>query len=102
MDIEKIIENMTLRQKAEFLTGKNFWETADLPDLCVPSLFFADGPHGLRKQAKSADHLGLNNSLPATCFPTAAAMANSWDISLGEEVGRALGGEAAAQNVNVL
>ena len=102
MDIEKIIENLTLRQKAELLTGKNFWETNDFPDLCVPSIFFADGPHGLRKQAKSADHLGLNESIPATCFPTAAAMANSWNEQLGEELGRALGGEAAAQGVNVL
>lgn len=102
MDIEKTVENMTLRQKAELLTGKNFWETRDYPELGVPSLFFSDGPHGLRKQVKAADHLGLNASFPATCFPTAAAMANSWDIALGEELGKALGEEAAAQSVDVL
>ena len=102
MDIEKIVESMTLRQKADFLTGKNFWETLDLPEQGVPSLFLSDGPHGIRKQAKAADHLGLNASIPATCFPTAATMANSWDEGLGEEMGKALGEEAAAQQVNVL
>ena len=102
MDKKKIIENMTLRQKADFLTGKNFWETKDYPEYDIPSLFLSDGPHGLRRQAAKADHLGLNASIPATCFPTAATMANSWNEQLGEEMGRALGEEAAAQNVNVL
>ena len=68
----------------------------------MPSLFLSDGPHGIRKQAKAADHLGLNASIPATCFPTAATMANSWNEALGEEMGKALGEEAAAQKVNVL
>ncbi len=102
MDKGKIIESMTLRQKADFLTGKNFWETLDLPALGVPSIFLSDGPHGLRRQAAKADHLGLNASIPSTCFPTAATMANSWDEELGEEMGKALGEEAASLNVNVL
>ena len=102
MDKQKIIEAMTLRQKADFLTGKDFWQTRDYPELGVPSIFLSDGPHCIRKQAAAADHLGLNASIPATCFPTAATMANSWDEALGEEMGRALGEEAAAQNVNVL
>ena len=76
MDKGKIIESLTLRQKADLLTGKNFWETKGYEELGVPSIFLSDGPHGLRRQAAKADHLGLNASIPATCFPTAAAMAN--------------------------
>lgn len=102
MDKGKIIESLTLRQKADLLTGKNFWETKDYEELGVPSIFLSDGPHGLRRQAAKADHLGLNASIPATCFPTAAAMANSWNEELGEEMGKALGEEAASLNVNVL
>lgn len=102
MDKEKIISEMSLEQKAAFLTGKDFWQTLDYPEFGIPSLFLSDGPHGLRKQAAAADHLGLNASIPATCFPTAAAMANSWNEELGEQLGEALGTEAAAQKVNVL
>lgn len=83
MDIEKIISEMTLRQKAEMLTGKDFWQSKDFEELGVPAMFLSDGPHGLRKQAAAADHLGLNASIPATCFPTAATMANSWNDELG-------------------
>ncbi len=102
MDKQKVVSEMTLEQKAAFLTGKDFWQTQDFPELGVPSLFLADGPHGLRKQAAAADHLGLNASIPATCFPTAATMANSWNEELGEKMGEALGKEAASMNVNVL
>ncbi len=102
MDIKKTISELTLRQKAELLTGKDFWQTKDIPELGIPSLFLADGPHGLRKQVAAADHLGLNASLNATCFPTAAAMANSWNEELGEKMGEALGTEAASMSVNVL
>ncbi len=99
---KNILEKLTLRQKAELLTGKDFWQTSDIKDADIPSMFLADGPHGLRKQASKADHLGLNASIPATCFPTAAAMANSWDEELGEALGEALGEEAASMKVNVL
>ena len=102
MDKQKIISEMSVRQKADLLTGKDFWQTKDYPELGVPSLFLSDGPHGIRKQAAAADHLGLNASVPATCFPTAATMANSWNEELGELMGEALGEEAASQNVNVL
>ena len=93
---------MTLEEKAAFLSGKGEWESRDLKRLNIPSVFFSDGPHGIRKQAGAGDHLGLNESLPATCFPTAASVANSWDESLGEEIGRALGEEALVQDVNIL
>lgn len=102
MDIEQILSQMTLRQKAELLTGKDFWQSKDFPELGVPAMFLSDGPHGLRKQAAAADHLGLNASIPATCFPTAATMANSWNPALGEEMGVALGEECAALKVNML
>ena len=97
-----IINKMTLEEKAAFLSGKGEWESRDLKRLNIPSVFFSDGPHGIRKQAGAGDHLGLNESLPATCFPTAASVANSWDESLGEEIGRALGEEALVQDVNIL
>ena len=93
---------MSLRQKADLLTGKDFWQTKNYDEFGIPSMFLSDGPHGLRKQAAAADHLGLNASIPATCFPTAATMANSWNEELGQEMGRALGEEAASMNVNVL
>mgnify|MGYP000099169943 CR=1 FL=1 len=72
------------------------------PALGIPSIACSDGPHGVRRQEGAGDHLGLNASLPATCFPTAATVANSWNESLGEEIGAALGEEAKVQNLNVL
>ncbi len=102
MKHQEIIEKMTLKEKAAFLNGKGVWQTRDLKRLGIPSVFCSDGPHGLRKQAAAGDHLGLNESLPSTCFPTAATVANSWDTSLGEAVGEALGDEAMALGVNIL
>ncbi len=102
MKQEKIVESLSLEEKAKLTTGKNFWESTGFPSKGVPSIFFSDGPHGIRKQALAADHLGLNESLKATCFPTAVTMASSWDVSLGERMGIALGEEALAQKVNVL
>ena len=102
MKHQNIIEQMTLEEKAAILSGKNEWESRDIKRLNIPSIVCSDGPHGLRRQAGAGDHLGLNPSLPATCFPTAATIANSWDESLGEEIGRTLGEEAAVQGVNVL
>ena len=98
----EIIAKLSLEQKCALLSGKNTWQTQEYPKQGVPAAWLSDGPNGLRKQAGAADHLGLNPSVPATCFPTAATMANSWDPALGEEVGRALGEETAANRVNVL
>ena len=72
-----ILEKMTLEEKAAFLSGKGEWETREFKQHKLKSIFCADGPHGLRKQAGAGDHLGLNESLPSTCFPTAATVANS-------------------------
>ena len=102
MKHQDIISKLTIEQKCALLSGKNTWQTQAYPRQGVPAIWLSDGPNGLRKQAGAADHLGLNPSEPATCFPTAAAMANSWDPALGEEVGRALGEETAAYRVNVL
>lgn len=99
---EKIINQMTLEEKARMMSGKNTWETVDFPQYGIPSMCLSDGPHGLRRQAGAGDHLGLNASLPATCFPTAASVANSWDEQLGEEIGTALAEEAVTMGVNVI
>lgn len=99
---QELIGQMTLEEKAAFLSGKNEWQSRDIPRLGIPSIVFSDGPHGVRRQAGAGDHLGLNPSLPATCFPTAAGVANSWNEELGRELGKALGEEAAAQGVHVL
>ncbi|WP_256970837.1 glycoside hydrolase family 3 C-terminal domain-containing protein [Cellulomonas iranensis] len=95
-------DDLTLLEKAALLTGASVWQTHALPRHGVRALWLADGPHGVRKQVGSADHLGLNASEPATCFPTAATVANTWDVDLAERVGEALGTEAAAQGVDVL
>lgn len=97
-----ILAKLSIEQKCALLSGKNTWQTQYYPKQGVPSIWLSDGPNGLRKQAGAADHLGLNPSEKATCFPTAATMANSWDPELGEAVGRALGEETAAYRVNVL
>ena len=102
MDINSIVSGLTLEQKAALLQGWSTWTTLDLSEKGIPPMFMSDGPVGLRKQAGAGDHLGLNASVPATCFPTAATMANSWDVSLGEELGRTLGAEAAANDVHVV
>ena len=99
---EDIISKMTLEEKCFLLSGKDFWQTQSVERLGIHSMTLSDGPHGVRKQAGSGDQLGLNPSLPATCFPTAATIANSWDPALGEEIGLCLGEEAASQGVGVL
>jgi beta-glucosidase len=101
-DIKKIILEMTLEEKAGLCSGLNWWETKSIDRLGIPSIMMTDGPHGLRKQATSADHLGLNASIPATCFPSGAALACSWDRKLIEKVGVALGEECQAEKVDII
>ena len=102
MNVNELLTKLTLEEKAALLQGKTMWTTWNIPRMGIPSIFLSDGPHGLRKQAGPADNLGLNESIPATCFPTAATMANSWNTELGEKLGEYLGSEAAANDVNVL
>ncbi len=102
MNAKEILSKLTLEEKAALLGGKNEWESRNIDRVGLSSITFSDGPHGVRRQEGAGDHLGLNASLPATCFPTAATVANSWDPLVGEQIGEALGEEALAQNVNVL
>ena len=102
MKHEELIKQMTLEEKCHLLSGRDFWQTQSVRRLGIENMTLSDGPHGIRKQEGAGDQLGINGSLPATCYPTAATMANSWDPALGEELGRYLGEEAASQDVCVL
>ncbi|HEU4997790.1 MAG TPA: glycoside hydrolase family 3 C-terminal domain-containing protein [Lapillicoccus sp.] len=93
-------EALTLEEKASLTSGANFWHTKSAPG--VPSILLTDGPHGVRKQAGAGDHVGLHDSVPATCFPPAVALGSTWDPELVERVGVALGEEAQAEGVGVL
>ncbi|MTI58975.1 MAG: glycosyl hydrolase [Firmicutes bacterium] len=101
-DINEIIKEMTLEEKAELCSGEGWWYTKALERLDIPAIMMTDGPHGLRKQSKGSDHLGLSNSVEAICFPTEAALASSWDRELIEKVGIALGEECQAEGVSIL
>ena len=102
MKHQDIISKLTLEEKCYLLSGKDFWQSRSVKAKGVPNMTLSDGPHGIRKQEGAGDQLGLNGSVPATCFPTAATIANSWDPVLGEEIGQFLGREAASQDVCVL
>ncbi len=94
--------DLSIEQKAALCLGSDFWRTAPVEAAGVESIMVSDGPHGLRKQPDRADHAGISGSLPATCFPTASALASSWDSGLLREVGAAIGAEARAQGVAVV
>ncbi len=93
---------LTLRQQVRLLSGGGFWATRALPECDVPALLMTDGPHGIRVQAAGPSQVELTSDAPATCFPTAATLGNSWDPTLAEEVGRAIGVEARALGVGVV
>lgn len=99
---KELVAQMTLEEKASLCSGQNFWQTKAVERLGVQSFMVTDGPHGLRKQVGSADHLGLNAAVPATCFPTAAATACSFDPELMGRMGRAMGEECRAEKVDVI
>ena len=101
-NINELVAQMTLEEKAGLTSGQDFWHTKAVERLGIPSEMMTDGPHGLRKQESDSDALGLGRSVPATCFPTASALANSWDETLLSAVGRALGEEAVAQGVGMV
>ena len=101
-DIKSIIAQMTLEEKAALCSGLDFWHMKGVARLGVPSIMVTDGPHGLRKQAGNSDHIGLNESVPATCFPTASALAATWNRELVHQVGQALGEECREEKVGVI
>ena len=102
MTDEHDIAGLTLEQKASLTSGADFWTTKGLPDAGIPSIMLTDGPHGLRKQAAASDHLGIADSVPATCFPPAVGLGSSFDPELAERVGEALGVECAIEDVAVI
>ena len=102
MDIEKILQQMTLEDKIALCSGENFWETEKYEKYGIPSLFMCDGPHGLRKQENVADMLGVNESRKATCFPAEVTTAGSWDPELLTEIGAAISQEAKEQGVGLV
>lgn len=100
---ETQLSRLSLEQKARLCVGMNFWMTQDYPQYTIPSLFLSDGPHGLRRQdVEKSDHLGINESHPSVCYPTASAAACTWDRDLLRRMGRALGREAAQSGVDML
>ena len=99
---KKIIEKMTLKEKALLLSGKGMWKTYGFEKYGIPEFFLSDGPHGMRTQEGAGDWLGINKSKAATCFPTAATIANSWDKDLAEEIAGALGEEAVSFGVDMI
>jgi beta-glucosidase len=99
--IAELIGELTLEEKAALVTGQDFWTTAPVERLQIPSIWLSDGPHGVRK-AFSGDDIGIGGAREATCFPTASALAASWDTGLIEEMGRALARECRALGVQVL
>jgi beta-glucosidase len=98
----RLVSQMTLEEKASLCSGKNVWYLKSIPRLGLPGIMLTDGPHGLRKQLNSEDNIGLSASIPAVCFPTASALACSFDRELLEEVGSAIGEECRQENVAVL
>lgn len=92
---------LTLEQKASLVAGASMWSSVGI-DGIVPALTLSDGPHGLRRQGPSGDHLGIGASLPAVCFPPAVGIGATWNAGLAERVGAALGRESRALGVNVL
>lgn len=96
------VSSLPLEERAQLLAGESHWKTYAAPNAGIPSLFLSDGPHGLRKQEGAEDCMGIAESRPATCFPTASALACSFDPELVERVGAAIGEEARRQGVDVV
>ena len=102
MNVEKILQQMTLEEKIALCSGENFWQTKTFAQYGIPALFMCDGPHGLRKQENEADMLGVHESREATCFPAEVTAAGSWDPELLEQIGAAIGEEAKDQGVGLV
>lgn len=102
LDADRLIGQLTLEEKAALVSGADFWHTVAIERLGIDSIMLSDGPHGLRAQIGEEDHVGLAGSVPATCFPTASAIASSWDPGLLHRIGAALGVEAAHWRVSVI
>ena len=100
--IDSLLATLSLEQKASLCSGADFWHLKGIEELGIPSIMVSDGPNGLRKQQAAADHVGLNDSLPATCFPSLSALGCSWDTDLAQRIGIALGEECRQEKVAVI
>ncbi|MEN6472120.1 MAG: glycoside hydrolase family 3 C-terminal domain-containing protein [Clostridiaceae bacterium] len=102
MDVKKLVAHLTLEEKASLCSGLDFWHTKGADRLNIPSVMVSDGPHGLRKQEERADHLAVNESIKAVCFPAGSAMAASFDTELFGTLGDALGASCQAEGLAVV
>ena len=102
MDIQALISQMTLEEKASLLSGGDFWHTKAVERLGIPATMVSDGPHGLRKQDDKADHLGVNDSIKAVCFPAACATTASFDPELVRKMGEAIGDSCQHERLSVV
>ncbi|HET7477464.1 MAG TPA: glycoside hydrolase family 3 C-terminal domain-containing protein [Dermatophilaceae bacterium] len=102
LDVDRLLAELTVSEKASLTSGSSFWYTRPVDRLGIPKIMVSDGPHGLRAQPGAGDHVGLGSSVPATCFPTASAIASSWNPDLLRRVGAALAAEARACNLSVI
>ena len=102
MNIKELVSQMTLEEKAGLCSGDDFWHTKAVERLGIPRTMVSDGPHGLRKQDQKADHLGVNDSIKAVCFPAASATAASFDPDMIREMGEALGDSCQHEELCVL
>lgn len=100
--IKDLVMQMTLEEKASLCSGLDFWHTTGVERLGIPAVMVSDGPHGLRKQEEEADHLGLNNSIKAVCFPAGCAMAASFSHKAATRLGETLGNECQAENISTI
>lgn len=100
--IRDLVSQMTLEEKAGLCSGEDFWHTKAVKRLGIPSVMVSDGPHGLRKQDEAADHLGINDSIKAVCFPAGCALASSFDRELAEKMGETIGQECQAENISTI
>ena len=91
---KNIIDKMSLEDKVKLCSGADFWNTEEMDEYGIGKISMSDGPHGLRKQEGAGDHLGINDSVPATCFPTACCSSSTWNVDLLEKMGRAIAEEA--------
>ena len=102
MDIQKVLSEMTLEEKCSLLSGADFWHTKAVERLGIPAMMMSDGPHGLRKQDQTGDHLGINDSIKAVCFPTACAKAASFDREAVRAIGREIGAACQHEDLGVI
>lgn len=102
MKNKKIIEKMTIEEKAKLCVGADYWNSLELENHNIPKITMSDGPHGLRVQKTKADNLGINESEISTCFPALSTIGNSWNIDNAYKIGKTIGKEARKEEVNIV